>query len=138
MVKVIYKSKNSNKVELVPEIKKGCWVNVVNPDESELKRVCGMLDLDTSIVKDAMDPYEVPRIEVEEGKTYIFTKFPYETTTSTLLIIVENEYVLLFSKEEFPALQKFLDNKIDFCTTQKTKLIIQIFSKGHKLELCPS
>lgn len=84
-------------------------------------------------MKDALDPYEVPRIEFEKKTVYVFTRVPHadeaRTATIPILIVIGENFVLTLSEKTLPFLEQFLNGKVDFSTTQKTKLFLQIFSQ---------
>lgn len=51
------------------------WVRSERPNESE-KAVLIELGIDDTILTDALDPHEIPRIEREDGWTYFITRVP--------------------------------------------------------------
>ncbi len=115
--------------------KAGVWVHAVNPTEEELQSLASELSLEPGHLRDALDPHEVPRLELENNVPYIYTRVPFsdqETiiTVPLLLIITETSLITVCSVP-LPFLDKFLEGKITVFTTQKVKLFIQIFSEIH-------
>ncbi len=129
MYKIYYKSKTDNKVKKSGQLQKGCWIHLENPDDQELQRLTNELDLDYGHLMDALDPYEVPRFEEEDGKRYFFLRFASmledKIATIPLLVVIGDDFFLTVCKHSVPVLEKLLESK-DFCTTQKTKLFIQL------------
>ncbi len=134
MVKIYHKTIKDARLNEVKRFKIGSWINVEKPDEGELKYLSKNFSLDSGLLKDALDPYEVPRFEVEEGKVFIFTRAPWKEKdgrvfTAPVLIAVGPDFILTLSSHHplFP--EKFIANKTEFSTTQKTKLFLQFFSE---------
>ena len=133
MIKIYQKTIRDRTVKTLDSFRVGSWVNVHNPTKEEIKSLADKHSLEESLLRDALDPYEVPRIEIERKTAYVFTRVPYgeETKISTapLLIVIGENFVLTLSDKPLPFLEEFLAGKVDFSTTQKTKLFLQIFSQ---------
>ena len=126
----------------IKQIKVGSWVYVARPSEEEIKQLTEELGLEEGLIRDGLDPYEVPRLEVKKDVIYIFTRFPYnddhETLTVPILIAVGPDFVVTLSQKEMVFLEKFIQKTRkglmkDFSTTQKTKLILLIL---HEINSC--
>ena len=126
----------------IKQIKVGSWVYVTAPTEEEIKQLTDELRLEEGLIRDGLDPYEVPRLEVKNEIIYIFTRFPYndghETLTVPILIAVGPDFVVTLSQKEMTFLEKFIQQTRkglmkDFSTTQKTKLILLIL---HEINSC--
>lgn len=136
MTQYFYRNRNHAKLQSLPEYRVGSWVSVEDPTEQELLKLAEQLNLETDILLDALDPFEVPRIEKEGEVTYLFTRFAHKNgdkiTTSPLLIIVSATFLITISVKALPFLNKFIEGRINFFTTQKTKLLMLIFVEIHK------
>ncbi len=130
MKKIFYRNLRDKSLQTLEKFRVGSWVHLEEPTEKELASLCEQFKLDESLLGDAMDIYEVPRMEVEEEKVYIFTRFPYkkndQVSTAPILFIVADEVFITITKDEFPHLDNFLQRYI-FFTTQKNKMLIQHF-----------
>jgi magnesium transporter len=135
MITIFHKSIKEKKVKRLTSFKTGSWVYVEKPTDEELERIATDFNLDMSIITDAIDPYEVPRVEEENDIVYIFTRVPYlkdiehssvQTLTIPLLIIIGENFVITISKKELPNLDRLTNRKPDLYTTQKTKLLLHI------------
>jgi len=106
----------------------GSWIRCEKPDDEELGRL-GELGLDADIIRDALDPHEVPRVELEDGWTYFITRLPdtdddFNDFTTPILFALGNEHIVTLSRESLGRLwQPFID-KANAPTTQKTKLFM--------------
>jgi magnesium transporter len=131
MIKYYYKSLRSTAVQELPEYKRGSWVYVEAPTPDEIEQVVTKFKLDPGHVADALDEDEMPRLEKEGEQTYIFVRYAYknaeaELVTVPLLFVFSDNIVVTISLVHLPCLDKFLRGKVDFATTQRAKLVLQI------------
>ena len=131
MITIYHKTSKEKKPHILKEFKTGSWVHTEDPSEEELQMLSDTFSLDTGPLKDATDFYEVPRIEIEKGVTYIFTRYPMGETatiiTAPVLFAIGDGFLLTVSQKPFPMIEKFIDGDVDFSTSQETKLLIQLF-----------
>ncbi|MBI4239799.1 magnesium transporter CorA family protein [Candidatus Uhrbacteria bacterium] len=131
MLTIYYKNIKENTLRVLEEFKVGSWIHVESPSEAEIKEITTRYNLDEGILRDATDFYEVPRIEVEQTVTYIFTRYPISKNdrifTAPLLIIVAEDFFMTITQRRFNLIDRFTAGEIDFFTTQKTKLFLQLF-----------
>ncbi len=136
MTQFYYRNRKNTKLQELPAYKMGSWINIENPTEQELISLAEELHLETDVLLDALDPFEVPRIEKEDNATYVFTRFAHKSgdkiTTSPVLFVVSNSFFMTVSQKPVPFLEKFTQGKISFFTTQKTKLLMLLFVEIHK------
>ncbi len=134
MIRYFYKNIRSKGLRELDTYKKGTWVYVEAPDEAEVLELVDKYDLDPGHIEDALDMDEMPRLEREDGLIYIFTRFALtddelHIITAPLLFIVGEDVLITISPEQFPRFSKFMDEKITFNTTQRTKLVLQILDQ---------
>lgn len=131
MIKIYHRAVK-NKLNELKEFKVGAWVDVTNPTEDEIQEVIKMLGVDASLLNDALDPYEVPRLEADGDVTYVFTRAPQvnnrEIVTVPVLVAIGKSFVLTFSRSECSFLNDIRSGKKLVHTTQKTKFFMQVFS----------
>jgi len=113
------------------DFSRGSWIYVEDPTAEEINKLHKICHLDKTLLKDAIDPFEVPRLEVENSIVYVFTSVAYKdnerVTTAPLLVAIGEDFICTVSQKPLPFFIKFKEGKLDFSTTQKTKLFIQIF-----------
>lgn len=130
MKKIFYRNLRDKKLQLLEKFRIGSWIHVEEPSKDELKGLCEEFVLDEGLLNDALDVYEVPRMEVEDNIVYIFTRYPFKrnnhVSTAPILFIIAKEVFITISAEKFMLLESFLD-KYDFFTTQKNKLLLHHF-----------
>ena len=133
MIKIYQKRVSDSEVKEVSDFRPGSWIRVQNANEEEIAFLEKDFKLDANILKDALDPYEAPRVEIEDGMVYIFTRVAQKAeeriVTVPLLIAIGPDFVLTLSKEENQILNKFMGKNLSFTTTQKTQLLIRILSE---------
>jgi magnesium transporter len=131
MIKIYHRAVKNKFTEL-KDFKVGAWVDVSNPTEDEIKKVIEMLGINESLLHDALDPYEVPRLEADGDVTYVFTRAPQvnkkEIITVPFLVAIGKDFVLTFSRSECNFLNDIRSGKKLVHTTQKTKFFMQVFS----------
>lgn len=131
MIKYYFKSLRSSEVQELAEYKRGSWVYVEAPTNDEIDYLVAKFKLDSGHISDALDEDEMPRLEKEGDQTYIFVRYAYkneesELVTMPLLFVFSEELVMTISLVHLPVMNRFTAGKIDFATTQKAKLVLQI------------
>ncbi len=133
MIRYIKRTLRDSEARIEKELGVGNWVIVSKPDNEEIKRVVDEQNLEEGHIRDALDIFEVPRLEIEDKTAYIFTRIPNAEAknlfTTPLLIVIGNKHLTTISEYEYGIFDKFLEKKIGFYTTQKIKLFIQIFKE---------
>lgn len=133
MIRVYQRTITSRKLKVVEDYKAGAWIHVEAPTPEEIATLAEKLSLDAGLLSDALDPYEVPRIESDQGVTYFFTRLPYDDsgkiTTTPILFILTREHVLSVSKLPLPFFSRFIEGKREFHTTQKMRFLLTMLSE---------
>jgi len=133
-MKTIYYSRARERaLQVVEQPRAGAWVVVTAPDAAELDQLAKDYHLDRDNLEDAVDIYEAPRVEVEDGAVYIYTRYCYpegtEIATEPLLIIYASDYVLTIARAKTDILARLTLDQLEFVTTQKTKLLLHILNE---------
>ena len=133
MISYYYKSIRDTTLKDVDDFKRGTWVYVETPTAEELDKLAERFKLEPGILQDALDEDEVPRLEKEEGVSYIFVRFAYknergDVLTAPVLIIFGGEYVITISMKHLPAVDFLMRGRVHFATTQRAKLVLLILS----------
>jgi magnesium transporter len=102
MIKYYYKSLRSESLTELDDYKRGTWVYVEAPSEDELDDLADKFRLDRSVLVDAMDENEMPRLEKDEDISYIFVRFAMinedgELDTVPLLFVFGKELLMTVS-----------------------------------------
>ena len=71
LLKIYNTDIETDKTEEIKEFKKGSWINLVNPSENEIKKVCENINIQEDFIRDALDYEEKARIDQEEDDNTI-------------------------------------------------------------------
>ena len=139
MLKIYNTDIETNKLQEIKEFKKGSWINLVNPSENEIKRVCENLNIQEDFIRDALDYEEKARIDEEEDdNTILFVidvpvlekneENDIYTTMPLGMIVVRDDFFITVSLRKNRVIEDFEKRKIkNFQTYKKTRFIFQIF-----------
>ena len=105
----------------------GCWVNLINPSEDELKTVAATLAVEPTFLRAALDEEETSRIDKEDGSTLIIVDTPAMEqdeigvvySTLPLGIIVTEKHIITVCLKETSVVR-------DVRTEQRTRFILNI------------
>lgn len=132
MIDIYYSRARERVLRKIEEPLAGSWIVAVEPTVDELDLISSKYSLDRDKLDDAVDIYEAPRIEVDEGVIYIFTRYCYpdgrEIATEPLMMAFTSDYLFTICRTETKILEKLTSDKAEFVTTQKTKMILYILS----------
>lgn len=136
MIRIYNTDLETDKLEEVQEIKKGVWINLVNPSESEIKRVCNELNIEEDFIRYPLDYDEQARIDIEDNMTLFVIDVPIvedtkdDRTYTTMplgVIIVGDDYFITVSLRRNKVIDAFEKNRIrSFYTYKKTRFLLQI------------
>lgn len=133
MIGVFQRTIRDEKIKAIPEFRSGSWIYVESPTDEEVATLAQDFTLSADLLRDGTDPYEVPRMEVEGSAIYLFTRTPFKgddgVTTVPLLIVLGPDFFLTLSKERHPFFRKMIAGGVDFFTSQKTAMLIHVFSE---------
>lgn len=132
MQKIYFRSIHQAELQKIDKVKRGVWIDVTAPDKAELAQLSKLYGFDADLLDDGVDLYEAPRLEIENGTTYIYVRYSIgdksETSTEPLLIIVTPEMLVTVARSEAIPIKKIIKNG-QIITTQKTKLVLQILTE---------
>jgi len=113
MQTLYYRNVRSHILEEIDAPKKGSWIRVVDPSTEELEHLEKQHNLDSDLLADGIDLYEVPRIEQDDGNLYIYVRFSRpegeHTSTHPLLIVVTPDLLITVSRIESEPI-KYVDS----------------------------
>ncbi len=131
MITIYYSRARERDLQQLEQPKAGSWIVATAPDKDEIQRLVSY-GLDASFLEDAADLYEAPRIEVDEGVVYIFTRYCYpegkEIATEPLLLAYTADHLFTIGRLETKILDNLTHDRVEFVTTQKTKTVLQILA----------
>lgn len=142
MVNTYNTNVQTNKLEKVEKLEKGCWINMVNPNEEEIKKVCKEANIQEDFIRYALDFEEKARIDIEEDdETVLFIldvpiiekekDTEIYTTMPVGMIVVRDDFFITVSLRKNKIIEEFEKGRIkNFATYKKTRFIFQIMYKN--------
>ena len=138
MLKIYNTDIETNEFEEIKEFKKGSWINLVNPSEAEIKKVCENIQIQEDFIRDALDFEEKARIDEEEDDNTILIVVDVPiiekneendiyTTMPLGMIIVRDDFFITVSLRKNKIIEDFEKRKIKyFQTYKKSRFLFQI------------
>ena len=71
LLKIYNTDIETNQFQEIKEFKKGSWINLVNPSENEIRKVCESINIQEDFIRYALDYEEKARIDQEEDDNTI-------------------------------------------------------------------
>lgn len=138
MLKIYNTDAETNKFKEIKEFKKGSWINLVNPSEDDIKKVCENINIQEEFIRTSLDYEEKARIDYDEddNTTLFVVDVPviekeyenYMYATMPLgMIVVRDDFFITVSLKKNRVIEDFEQRKIkNFQTYKKTRFIFQI------------
>ena len=133
MIKYYYQDSSDTQLGELESFTKGSWIYAQAPTDTETQQLISDFELEPGHIADARDEDEMPRLEREGDKTYLYVRFAYKNSlgdieTAPLLIVLAPDFVLSMSLIALPALDVLLRRRGQLATKQRAKLILLILS----------
>jgi len=114
-------------------VRLGLWIVADNLTIAERVELAKEHNLDETILADANDYFEVPRVEKEDGIIYFFTRYPVKSpdgdmSTAPILVVLGPTFVFTNTLTR-PEFIKKLQTTREIYTTQRTKLFLSILKE---------
>lgn len=146
MIKVFKRAVRDEKTSISSKLinPRGSFVYCINPTEREINNLSVNLGISSNLINDALDPFEVPRLEEDDGIIFTISSFPIQEgnklASIPFALSVGDDFVSIISSKHLSFLESWFEDGVDFVTTQKTKLVNNIFKKimeeyNHQLTL---
>jgi len=144
MKEIFFKDIKKEQLEKIDSLRDGCWINIENAAVEDLEYVAEITKLHFADIEDALDLYELPRVEREDDNVILFIRDAQEQDrediyTTPLTIIISKKYIITISPVKNKTIRSIIDGNLSFSTTQKSKFLIHLlllisknFTKGIK------
>ena len=138
LLKIYNTDIETNQFQEIKEFKKGSWINLVNPSENEIRKVCESINIQEDFIRYALDYEEKARIDQEEDdNTILFIidvpiiekneENDIYTTIPLGMIVVRDDFFITVSLKKNKIIEDFERKNIkNFQTYKKTRFIFQI------------
>ncbi len=130
MLQYLRSSSSNPIIEPKENLLTGTWVRSERPSDEE-KITLLRLGVDEDILSDALDPHEVPRVELDDGWTYFITRLPdtdddFNDFTTPILFAISDEHLFTISRDSLGRLwQPFIDSA-QVPTADRTRLFMRM------------
>lgn len=138
MIKIYKNTDAKESLQLIDDIEKDSWINLVNPTKDEINLVAKKTNVSERMIRELLVEKDLPRIKKSENAVLIVIDIPYKVkngfNTYPLGIIISNDlYVITVSLKDTKLLHKFDSNEIsNFFTAKKSRFCIQILEETSK------
>ena len=144
MREIFFRDIKKEKIEKIDFLRDGCWINIENATFEDIEYIAQITNLQVVDIDDALDLYELPRIEREKDNVIIFVRDTQEQDkediyTTPLTVIISKKYIITISPTNSKTIRSIIEGNFSFSTTQKSKFLIHLlllisknFSKGIK------
>lgn len=138
MIKTYFKTKHHPTLRHLADVREGAWINAENIVDEDLDFIEHLTSLERSDLADTLDPYELPRVERQDGNLIIFIRTPRAVQgkneekflhTESLTVICNDKYFITLSPGRNVIVRSILDEELPAATTQRSKLLIYILLK---------
>lgn len=137
MVNIFKTNVENNKIEKINEIVKGCWINIVSPNDKEIKNIVEALNISEQLLRYPLDIAERPHIDTEDDQILITVDVPtielkneekIYTTMPLGMITVRDDIFITISPIKIESIEMMTKNlKKDIVyTDKKSRFIFQI------------
>lgn len=133
MIKIYHSTSRARELAEIKEAKAGAWIHVVEPTDDELDGLAKDFGLDVDILRDVKDAYEAPRVETEDGITYVFCRYcrpdDPDIPTEPMLVIYTSNNIITVMRSADDVLRRIMGGQVRVLTTQKTKTFLHILDQ---------
>src|SRR3989344_9522147 len=99
MLTAYQRRENDLTPRVMTDIASGEWIRLEEPTQEEIASVASAFSLDESLIHDALDPFEAPRFEEQDGNVYIFLRYPFSKepagTAPFLIVLTKSALVTI-------------------------------------------
>ncbi len=131
MITIYKKTLKDDVLREIDKPARGSWISLVNPTKDEINKISADLNIDKKNLLDALDEYELPRLEKHDNAIYVLIKTPIEEKNSIftipICIVITNDYIITVTKTMNPVIERMLANNPGVYTTQRINFMIQMF-----------
>ncbi len=114
MIQYLRSKLETGEISLIEALEKGSWLRCEKPGDEEIAELL-TLGMDGDMISDALDPHEVPRLEIDKDWTYLIARLPdtddeFNDFTTPILFCLNRDYVVTLSRDSLGRLwQPFID-----------------------------
>lgn len=139
MINIYIKRTEDKKLSEIKDIKRGSWVNIVDPSNAEIESMSKNYSIPIDLIYDCLDKFEKARYETEEKAILFIFRVPFvevrkklkKISTIPVGIILTKGVIFTISLKKLEFVEELRKNKKLF-TSKRTRMILQIVSLINK------
>lgn len=133
MIEIYFKTIRDAAFKKIEDFRQGSWIYIKEATFDDLSKIAETTGIDIPDIRDSLDKYELPRIEHAGENIIFFVRHPSDREpglfTETLTIILTPSFVIAISPSRSEIIEQLIMSSSSLGTTQKAKLILNIFLK---------
>lgn len=134
MIRYYHRTAHGQGLQVYDEYSSGTWVYVEQPSEEEIDLLAEKYKLDRSLLEDAIDEDEMPRMEKEGAYTYIYTRDTFtndalQIGTTPVLFVISPKLFMTIAHTKLSRLDHFTTEKVEYDTTDSLKMFLQVMDQ---------
>lgn len=131
MINYFIKKSLQDSIEKISAPEEGCWIHIDEASRTDLEKLSEIIDIDISELNDALDRYELPRIEkIDHETVLIFVRHTSNVIsglyTSTMTILMTPKYFITISLEKCSLIQELIHANPPITTKNKVTFLIHL------------
>ncbi len=127
---------STNGLKEISRIEPGCWIDVIAPNEEEIKYISEKCHVSKDFLANVLDDQETSRVETDETSTLVIVDVPYiedkrhknrYTTIPLGIILTSTNHFITVCLKDTEVIQNFRNGVIkELDTNKKTRFTIQL------------
>jgi magnesium transporter len=117
----------------VAKAQKGDWIHIEQASSADLEQICPITGLHMSDVSDALDRYELPRLETIQNSIVLFIRYPVKQEkhlhTMPVTIILSPDNFITISLIDVPFIHALLQGENSASLCKASEFLLQILLK---------
>ncbi|HSW72829.1 MAG TPA: magnesium transporter CorA family protein [Chlamydiales bacterium] len=130
MLEIYFKALRDPEFKKIDQFQPGSWINVEDASIVDLDKIMEITKIDFADLKDSLDKYEIPRVEIQGENILIFTRHPAEYEaglyTLTLTILITPQYFITISPNMSQVIHTIRKGGLKIASNQRSKLLFHI------------
>ncbi|MES2198871.1 MAG: magnesium transporter CorA family protein [Chlamydiota bacterium] len=133
MLTFYHKNPKENSFTSISEPEKECWIHADNATSEDIEKICALTNLHITDLLDALDPYELPRLEIIQDNLLVFARHPIEQDphrhTMSITILITKDYLITISPSTSALVHNLLETAPNNASSKVSDFFTQILLK---------
>ena len=130
MLKIYRSTHYRPRINQRAEVQPGSWIRCEAPSADEKDQLL-KLGVDQDVLLDALDPHEIPRVQLEDDAVYFITRLPdtddnFNDFTTPILFAIGRENIITISRDNLNRVWNPFIDRVLTPTTQKNRTFLHM------------